>query len=221
MHQNMHQVMPQRYRASSGCGRADSLAFPAPDARIPSCRESVHQPTPSCVSMRAFALSFVVASAALGAQTVTPPDSTRLPTVSGLKLRSIGPALTSGRVADIAVDPTNKKVWYIGAAAGGARKTVNGGTSFTPICDNQGSVSIGPVTIDPKNPNIIWVGTGEDNTQPVVAHGDGVYRSQDGGRSWSNMGLKESEHIGRIVIDPRNSDVVYVAAQGPLWRKGG
>jgi photosystem II stability/assembly factor-like uncharacterized protein len=172
--------------------------------------------------MRTFAFSLVVACATtLHAQSAQ-PDSTRLPTVvSGLKLRSIGPALTSGRVADIAVDPTDKKVWYIGAAAGGVWKTVNGGTSFTPVFDGQGSFSIGTVTIDPKNPNIVWVGTGENNAQRVVAYGDGVYKSIDGGRSWTNMGLKESEHIGRIVIDPRNSDVVYVAAQGPLWRKGG
>ena len=142
-------------------------------------------------------------------------------TISGLKFRSIGPALTSGRVVDIAVDPTNKKVWYIAAAAGGVWKTINGGTNFTPIFDSQGSFSIGTITVDPKNPNIVWVGSGENNAQRVVAYGDGIYMSIDGGRSWTNMGLKESEHIGRIVIDPRNSDVVYVAAQGPLWKKGG
>lgn len=150
-------------------------------------------------------------------------DSSKLTTgvVAGLKARSIGPALTSGRVADIAVDPTNRKIWYVGAAAGGVWKSVNGGISFAPIFDGEGSFAIGTVTIDPKNPNVIWVGSGENNAQRVVAYGDGVYKSIDGGRSWTNMGLKESEHIGRIVIDPRNSDVVYVAAQGPLWRKGG
>ncbi|HEY6219820.1 MAG TPA: hypothetical protein VIV65_07160, partial [Gemmatimonadaceae bacterium] len=141
--------------------------------------------------------------------------------MSGLKARSIGPALTSGRVVDIAVDPTNRKVWYIAAAAGGVWKTINGGQSFTPIFDGQGSFAIGTITVDPRNPNVVWVGTGENNAQRVVAYGDGVYKSIDGGRSWTNMGLKESEHIGRIVIDPRNSDVVYVAAQGPLWKKGG
>ena len=141
--------------------------------------------------------------------------------VAGLKLRSIGPALTSGRVADIAIDPSDKRTWYVGAAAGGVWKSTNGGISFSPIFDGQGSFSIGAVTIDHANPNVVWVGTGENNAQRVVSYGDGIYKSIDGGRSWKNMGLKTSEHIGRIVIDPRNSDVVYVAAQGPLWRKGG
>ncbi|MEO8578387.1 MAG: glycosyl hydrolase, partial [Gemmatimonadales bacterium] len=90
-----------------------------------------------------------------------------------------------------------------------------------PIFDGQGSFAIGTVTIDHANPNVVWVGTGENNAQRVVAYGDGIYKSIDGGRSWTNMGLKQSEHIGRVVIDPRNSDVVYVAAQGPLWKKGG
>ena len=152
----------------------------------------------------------------------TPSDSVKLAgAASGLKLRSIGPALTSGRIADIAVHPTDKSIWYVGTAAGGLWKTTNNGISFSPIFDGEGSFSIGVVAIDQRNPNIVWVGTGENNAQRVVAYGDGVYKSIDGGKSWTNTGLKESEHIGRIVIDPRNSDVVYVAAQGPLWRKGG
>jgi len=168
--------------------------------------------------MRTLALLLVAATA--GAQ--TPADSVKLSTVvSGLKLRSIGPALTSGRIADIAVHPTDKSIWYIGTAAGGVWKTTNNGISFSPIFDGEGSFSIGAVTIDHRNPNVVWVGTGENNAQRVVAYGDGVYKSIDGGKSWTNTGLKESEHIGRIVIDPRSSDVVYVAAQGPLWRKGG
>ena len=151
------------------------------------------------------------------------PDSSKFTTglLSGLALRSIGPALTSGRVADIAIDPSDKRTWYVGAAAGGVWKSTNGGISFSPIFDGQGSFSIGVVVIDHANPNVIWVGTGENNAQRVVAYGDGVYKSLDGGKSWTNMGLKQSEHIGRILIDPRNSDVVYVAAQGPLWKKGG
>jgi photosystem II stability/assembly factor-like uncharacterized protein len=185
--------------------------------------------------MRTLGLVLVVASSAQAeaqaraqAQSLQPAaqsqaDSSKLSSsvISGLKLRSIGPALTSGRVADIAIDPGNKKVWYVGAAAGGVWKTTNAGISFSPIFDGQGSFSIGAVTIDPKNPSVVWVGTGENNAQRVVAYGDGIYKSIDGGRSWTNMGLKESEHIARIVVDPRNSDVVYVAAQGPLWRKGG
>jgi photosystem II stability/assembly factor-like uncharacterized protein len=152
-----------------------------------------------------------------------PPDSSKFTTglLSGLALRSIGPALTSGRVSDIAIDPADKRTWYVGAAAGGVWKSTNGGLSFTPIFDGQGSFSIGAITIDHANPSVIWVGSGENNAQRVVAYGDGIYKSIDGGHSWTNMGLKNSEHIARIVVDPRNSDVVYVAAQGPLWKKGG
>ena len=140
---------------------------------------------------------------------------------SGLKARAIGPAVASGRVMSIAVDPANKATIYIGSASGGVWKTVNGGASWQPIFDTQGAFSIGWVTIDPKRPNIVWVGTGERNSQRSVAYGDGVYKSEDGGRSWTNAGLKTSEHIGRIVISPKDGDTVYVAAQGPLWASGG
>jgi photosystem II stability/assembly factor-like uncharacterized protein len=140
---------------------------------------------------------------------------------SGLKARAIGPAVTSGRVMTIAVDPTNRAVIYIGAASGGVWKTVNGGASWQPVFDTQGSFSIGWVTIDPRQPNIVWVGTGERNSQRSVAYGDGVYKSEDGGRSWTNVGLRNSEHIGRVVISPKDSNTVYVAAQGPLWAPGG
>jgi photosystem II stability/assembly factor-like uncharacterized protein len=142
-------------------------------------------------------------------------------TFSGLRARSIGPAVTSGRVMTIAVDPSNKAVIYIGAASGGVWKSVNGGASWQPVFDSQGSFSIGWVTIDARHPNIVWVGTGERNAQRSVAYGDGVYKSEDGGRSWTNAGLRNSEHIGRIVINPKDSDTVYVAAQGPLWSQGG
>lgn len=155
------------------------------------------------------------------AQAEAPRDPMSPATFVGLRLRSIGPALTSGRVAALAVDPTNRKRYYVAAASGGVWKTVNAGTTFTPVFDNEGSYSIGAIALDPKNPATVWVGTGENNSQRSVSYGDGVYRSDDGGRSWRNMGLKKSEHIGRIVIDPRDSQVVYVAAQGPLWSPGG
>ncbi len=150
-----------------------------------------------------------------------PADPMSSETFNGLKLRSIGPALTSGRISSIAVDPTDHNVWYIAAASGGVWKTANAGTSWTPVFDNEGSYSIGCVTIDPNNPLVIWVGTGENNSQRSVSYGDGVYRSEDGGHSWKNMGLKKSEHIARVVIDPRNSGTVFVASQGPLWGSGG
>ncbi|MGB6365224.1 MAG: glycosyl hydrolase, partial [Thermoanaerobaculia bacterium] len=142
-------------------------------------------------------------------------------TFAGLELRNIGPALMSGRIADIAKDPTDHSVWYVAVASGNVWKTVNNGTTWEPIFDDYGSYSIGCVTVDPKNPNVVWIGTGENNSQRSAGYGDGVYKSLDGGKSWERMGLESSEHIGKIVIDPRDSDVVYVAAQGPLWAPGG
>ena len=146
---------------------------------------------------------------------------TKAETYSALSFRSLGPAVTSGRVGDIAVNPNNKNQWYVVAAAGGIFKTNNAGVSFTPIFDNQNSYSIGCITIDPNNSNVLWVGTGENNNQRAVGYGDGVYKSEDGGSTWKNMGLEKSEHIGRISVDPTNSDIVYVAAYGPLWNAGG
>ncbi|MFO7616422.1 MAG: hypothetical protein R6V75_04155 [Bacteroidales bacterium] len=141
--------------------------------------------------------------------------------LNGFRWRGIGPALTSGRISDIAVNPRNHSEFYVGVASGNVWKTTNAGLNFEPIFDNEGSFSIGCITMDPTNPNVIWVGTGENNNQRSVAYGDGVYKSVDGGASWKNMGLKKSEHIGMIQVDPRNPDVVYVAAYGPLWSSGG
>ncbi|GAB4242135.1 MAG: hypothetical protein Tsb0034_19510 [Ekhidna sp.] len=141
--------------------------------------------------------------------------------LSGLKFRNVGPAITSGRISDFAVNPDNPKEYYVATSSGGVWKTINGGTTFTPLFDSQGSYSIGVVTMDPNNPNVIWVGTGENNNQRSVAYGDGIYKSIDGGKSWKHMGLKQSEHIGSIVVDPENSDRIYVAAIGPLWKEGG
>ncbi|MDX1379529.1 MAG: hypothetical protein R3233_00340 [Xanthomonadales bacterium] len=142
-------------------------------------------------------------------------------TFQGLEWRGIGPALMSGRIADIAVDPTDRSVWYVAVGSGGVWKTVNRGTTWEPVFDGQGSYSIGSVTIDPNDRHTVWVGTGENVSGRHVGYGDGVYRSRDGGKTWENLGLKHSEHIGTIAIDPRDSRVVYVAAQGPLWSAGG
>ncbi|MFP4093461.1 MAG: glycosyl hydrolase [Cyclobacteriaceae bacterium] len=141
--------------------------------------------------------------------------------ITGLKFRNVGPAITSGRIADFAVNPDNPKEYYVAVASGGVWKTINGGTTYQPLFDSQGSYSIGCITMDPNNPNVLWVGSGENNNQRSVGYGDGVYKSEDGGASWTNVGLKNSEHIGKILVDPRNSDVVYVAAIGPLWKEGG
>jgi photosystem II stability/assembly factor-like uncharacterized protein len=142
-------------------------------------------------------------------------------TVSALSFRMVGPALTSGRVADLAVHPTNKDLWYIAAASGGVWITKNHGITFQPIFDGYGSYSIGCVELSPSNPTTVWVGSGENNNQRSVSYGDGVYKSVDGGKSFTNMGLKQSEHIGSIVIHPTNENVLWVAAYGPLWSKGG
>jgi len=140
---------------------------------------------------------------------------------TGLQFRSIGPALMSGRISDIAVHPEDDNIWYLTVGSGGVWKTTNAGVTWTPIFDDQGSYSIGCVTIDPNNPHIVWIGTGEDLGGRHFGYGDGVYRSDDGGKTWKNMGLKNSEHVSKILIHPENSNVVWVASQGPLWSKGG
>ncbi len=141
--------------------------------------------------------------------------------LSGLTFRSIGPAITSGRIADFAVNPNNPKEYYVAVASGGVWKTTNSGTTYTPVFDSQKSYSIGCVTMDPNNSSVIWVGSGENNNQRSVAYGDGIYKSVDGGQSWENKGLTTSGHIGNIIVHPENSDVVFVAAIGPLWSSGG
>lgn len=142
-------------------------------------------------------------------------------TLTGLKFRNIGPAFTSGRIADFAVRPDKPSEYYVAVASGGVWKTVNSGTTWQPIFDGQGSYSIGCVTLDPNNHHVVWVGTGENNNQRSVAYGDGVYKSLDGGQNWEHMGLKNSEHISKIIVDPTNSNKIYVAAYGPLWSAGG
>ncbi|MEO6130843.1 MAG: glycosyl hydrolase, partial [Saprospiraceae bacterium] len=141
--------------------------------------------------------------------------------LSGLKFRSLGPAITSGRIADFAVDPNNPKRYFVASASGGVWRTLNAGSTYEPVFDGQGSFSIGCVSIDPQNTSTVWVGTGENNNQRSVAYGDGVYKSIDGGSTWTNMGLKNSEHIGKILIHPDHPNTILVAAIGPLWAPGG
>ena len=141
--------------------------------------------------------------------------------LGGTTARLLGPAMMSGRITDLAVHPTKPAIRYAAVACGGVWKTVNAGTTWKPIFDGQTSFSIGCVTIDPRDPETVWVGTGENNSQRSVAYGDGLYRSRDGGKSFERVGLENSEHIARILIDPRDSDTIFVAAQGPLWAAGG
>ena len=148
-------------------------------------------------------------------------ESKKQATLSGMSFRAIGPALVSGRIIDLAVNPNDPNQFYVAAASGGVWKTTNHGNTFSPIFDNYGSYSIGCVTIDPNNEHTVWVGTGENNNQRSVAYGDGIYKSLDDGKSFKNMGLENSEHIAKIIVTPGNSDEVYVAAYGPLWSAGG
>lgn len=141
--------------------------------------------------------------------------------VSGLKFRGIGPAFTSGRIGDFAVNPNNHSEFYVAVASGHIWKTTNKGITFKPVFDNYGAYSIGCLAMDPSNSNVVWAGTGENNHQRALGYGNGVYKTVNGGKSWKNMGLKESRQIGMILIDPRNSNVVYVAAEGSAWGPGG
>lgn len=178
-----------------------------------------------------FILSVLLSASGLKAQekkskktTVTKEvknDTLKSSNFGGLKWRSIGPAFASGRIADFAVNPSNHNEWFVAVASGHVWKTVNNGTTFEPVFDNYASYSMGVVVIDPSNPFNVWIGTGENNHQRALGYGDGVYKSVDGGKSWKNMGLKNSQHIGKIVIHPKNSDIVYVAAEGSVWGPGG
>src|SRR3989475_2777556 len=175
--------------------------------------------TPRLDSCCAAALTALLAGAA-GAQTAPQRASVKVDsaTISGLGARNIGSAAMSGRIAALAaVHEGPRLTVYAGAASGGVWKSVNGGTTFKPVFDKQPVQSIGAVTIDPTNPKTIWVGTGEAWTRNSTSIGDGVYKSTDGGENWTNMGLRDSERIAKIVVDPKNTDTVYLCVPGKLW----
>src|SRR5881296_1535641 len=175
--------------------------------------------TPRSGSCCAGALTVLLAGAA-GAQTAPQraPVKVDSATISGLGARNIGSAAMSGRIAALAaVHEGPRLTVYVGAASGGVWKSVNAGTTFKPVFDKQAVQSIGAVTIDPKNPKVIWVGSGEAWTRNSASIGDGVYRSTDGGENWTNLGLRESERIAKILVDPTESNTVYVCVPGKLW----
>ena len=165
----------------------------------------------------------VIATVVVAAGQVPATGTDRVTTdlLKSFELRSIGPGISTGRIADIAIDAKNPSVWYIASAFGGLWKTTNRGITFNPIFDDGGAFTLCCVVIDPKNSDVVWLGTGEHNSQRAAHFGDGVYKSTDAGNTWKRMGLASSEHIGQIAIDPRNTNVVYVASQGPLWSAGG
>ncbi|MGD2067074.1 MAG: glycosyl hydrolase, partial [Gemmatimonadota bacterium] len=167
-------------------------------------------------------LAAVAAPAGGGAQSPESPGAAHVDrALSGLRLRGIGPAVMGGRIADIAVSPADPSTWYVAVGSGNLWKTVNAGITWTPVFDDRSSYSLGTVAVDPSNPDVVWLGTGENVSGRHVAWGDGVYRSGDAGRTWRRAGLERSEHVGRILVDPRDGDVVLVAAEGPLWSPGG
>jgi photosystem II stability/assembly factor-like uncharacterized protein len=169
--------------------------------------------------MKYFTIALLFLGLSLYAQEAEPKIDSSL--VSGLKFRNIGPAFSSGRIADIAIHPDDEQTWYVAVGSGNVWKTVNAGVTWKPIFDDQSSYSIGCITVDPSNPSTIWVGTGENVGGRHVGYGDGIYLSKDGGKTWKNMGLKASEHISKIIVHPENSDILWVAVQGPLWTPGG
>ena len=171
--------------------------------------------------------ALVVLSAAIGAgQSQSGGDRLNADVFASLKVRNIGPALVTGRVQDIAIDPKSPNVWYVASAFGGLWKTTNRGTTFEPIFPRVESGAVDSfnlccIVIDPKDSNVLWLGTGENASQRSAHFGTGLYKSTDAGKTWKMVGLEKSEHIGKIIIDPRNSNVVYVAAQGPLFSEEG
>jgi len=156
---------------------------------------------------------------AIAINTPAAPGDPQSPTdkFKNLEFREIGPAVMGGRIDDFAVVESNPKIVYVGTASGGVWKTTNNGTTWEPVFDKEGVSTIGDIAIAPSDPAVVWVGTGEPNNRQSSSWGDGIYKSLDGGKTWKRMGLEATHHIGRIVIHPKNPDVVYVAALGHLW----
>src|SRR5688500_1196746 len=155
------------------------------------------------------AITLLAAASTASAQLTAPLDAE---TLAGFRWRSIGPANMGGRVTDIEVDPRNKKVFYVATATGGIWKTINAGTMFFPLFDQERVISLGDIAIAPSNGDIIWAGTGEEDSRNSISPGGGIYKSTDAGKTWKLMGLEKTEHIARIIVDPKDPNVVYVAA---------
>ena len=174
----------------------------------------IHRPRILCVVVFVASLLIVALPMIASAQDVTLDSDT----LSGLPIRAIGPAAMGGRIADIAaVHEGQRLTVYVGASGGGVWKSVDGGTTFKAIFDKQPSQSIGSIAVDPSNAQTVWVGTGESWARNSVSVGTGIYRSRDGGENWDNLGLKDSEHISRVVVHPKDSNTVYACALGHLW----
>tara|TARA_B100001287_G_scaffold266254_1_gene259993 strand:+ start:2343 stop:5738 length:3396 start_codon:yes stop_codon:yes gene_type:complete len=168
-----------------------------------------------------FIFSIVFFANSLNAQNTKKDMANLKSALNGFKFRSIGPAFMSGRISDIAIDPKNSNTWYVAVGSGGLWKTNNAGTTWIPLTEDEAFYSTGCVTVDPSNNSTIWLGTGENVGGRHVGIGHGIFKSDDAGSSWKQMGLKKSEHISKIIVHPDNSNIIWVAAQGPLWSSGG
>lgn len=174
--------------------------------------------SPSALRPTLHRLGLAAAAVLIGAGSVAAQNS--LPTseaLDGLEFRTIGPAIMSGRIVDMAVVESDPTVWYAATSTGGLWKTTTNGVTLTPLFDRESVHSIGDVVIHQRDTNVVWVGTGERASRQSTSWGDGVYKSVDGGETWTHMGLSDSKHIGRIVLHPDDPDIVFVAAMGHLW----
>ena len=186
-------------------------------------------PNVHCAALCALVLSSSVAfaqrpakpSASPSPSPAKPAATPAAPPFDGVKFREIGPATPSGRVDDFAVIDSDPSTFYVASATGGVWKTTNRGTTFEPVFNKEATSSVGDIATAPSDANLLWVVTGENNNRQSSSWGEGVFKSTDGGKTFANMGLKASRHIARIVVDPVDHDVVYVAAQGSLWGAGG
>src|SRR5216684_6651821 len=163
------------------------------------------------------AMAIWISALAANAPAALAGQASAVDKLKNLEFREIGPATMGGRIDDFAVAESNPSIVYVGTASGGVWKTTNNGTTWEPLFDKESVSTIGDIAIAPSDPSIVWVGTGEPNNRQSSSWGDGIYRSLDGGKTWANMGLRDTRHIGRVVIDSRDPNIVYVAALGHLW----
>lgn len=163
----------------------------------------------------------LVATVTINTAGQTPAQGLSTDTLNAMTWRPLPTNIVTGRVQDVTIDPKNPNIWYVAAAFGGVWKTVNRGVTFEPIFENYPAHNMCCIVVDPKDSNILWLGTGENKSQRSAHFGDGLYKSTDAGKTWARSGLANSEHIGKILVDPNNSNIVWVASQGPLFSAGG